>query len=69
LRWDVLDASGEGGNRDWYGAERGNTIAPVTWNGLDTIIPVDKYLTSVRVVARDRTGHQIGRSDTTVVSP
>ena len=50
-----------GGKRDWYDAERGNTIASVTWNGLDTIIPVDKYLTSVRVVARDRTGHEIGR--------
>jgi len=30
---------------------------------------VDKYLTSVRVVARDRAGREIGRSDTIAVSP
>ena len=73
FRWDVLDASGEEGNPDWHDAERGHDdrrrIASVTWNGLDTIIPVGKYLTSVRVVAMDRAGREIGRSDPTAVSP
>jgi hypothetical protein len=74
--WDVLDASGEEGDRDGHDGERDNRdhddrrrIASVTWNGLDTIIPVSKYLTSVRVVARERAGREIGRSDITVVSP
>jgi hypothetical protein len=76
FRWDVLDASGEEGNGDRDYAERGSgdhdegrRIASVSWNGLDTIIPVNRYLTSVRVVARDRAGREIGRSDTTAVSP
>ena len=66
FRWDVLDASEGGSSR---GHDESRRIASVTWNGLDTIIPVDKYLTSVRVVARDRAGREIGRSDTIAVSP
>ena len=66
FRWDVLDASEGGSSR---GDDESRRIASVTWNGLDTIIPVDKYLTSVRVVARDRAGREIGRSDTIAVSP
>jgi len=76
LSWDVLDASGEEGNRDGHDRERSNRdhndrrrIASATWNGLDTIIPVSKWLTSVQVVAIDRAGREIGRSDVAAVSP
>jgi hypothetical protein len=73
--WDVLGASGEESNRDEHDRERSRDhddrrrITSVTWNGLDTIIPVSKCLTSVQVVARDRAGREIGRSDVTPVSP
>ena len=76
FRWDVLDASGEEGHRDLYYGERGaadrddrRRIASTNRNGLDTTIAVDKYLTLVQVIARDRIGRDIGRSDITAVSP
>jgi hypothetical protein len=59
-RWDIVDASIRG-NRGW--------VASAEWNGLDTSLQVDELLDSVVVVARDRSGREIGRSEVTPVNP
>jgi hypothetical protein len=64
-RWDVLDVSGGDSEGDRDDQQR---VASVPWNGLDTTIPLDKFLTSVRIVARDGAGREIGRSLVTAVS-
>jgi hypothetical protein len=58
-RWDVVNASRPG--------LAGVASAP--WSGLDTTIPVGEFLQNVVVVARDRTGREIGRSVVTPVTP
>lgn len=63
-RWDV-EASRDGdGDRD----DR-HVVASADWNGLDTTIPVDRFLRSIVVVARDRSGRAIGRSAVATVTP
>jgi|HubBroStandDraft_1064217.scaffolds.fasta_scaffold00177_3 hypothetical protein len=59
-RWDIVDAS--------IPAPRG-WVASVAWNGLDTALQVDALLDAVVVVARDRSGREIGRSEVTPVNP
>ena len=39
------------------------------WSGLDTAIPVDEAVQPVVVVAKDRTGREIGRSEVTPINP
>ena len=73
-RWDVLNASGGDGEGDWDDQQHGDRddqqrVASVPWNGLDTTIFVEKFLTSIRIVARDRDGREIGWSLVTAVSP
>ncbi len=59
--WDVLDGSGDERSND----ER-RVLRSAPWNGLRTTIPVDEIPKTVVVVARNRAGHEIGRS---VVTP
>ena len=66
-RWDVLDASGRAGEGE--GDERRPCVGSAAWNGLDTTIVIDRSLTSVRAIARDRAGRELGRSSVTAVSP
>ncbi len=68
-RWDVLDASdgdeavaGEHERHDHGHHHERNVVASAKWNGLDTTIQVDDFIPSVVVVARDREGHELGRS-------
>jgi hypothetical protein len=71
-RWDVVDGSadtdrdGAGGRPERDGRHR---VASASWNGLDTAIEVGQFLQSVAVVARNRSGDEIGRSAVTPVSP
>jgi hypothetical protein len=44
-------------------------VAFADGNGLDTTIPVDGFLRSIVVVARDGAGRAIGRSVVTPVAP
>jgi hypothetical protein len=58
-RWDVVQ-----------GGERGDRlVGSASWNGLDTTIQTEELVESVAVVARDRTGREIGRSGVTPVNP
>jgi hypothetical protein len=59
-RWDVVE-----------GGDRGDLrrVASTPWNGLDTAIQVDEFLQSVIVIARDRAGREIGRSEVVPVNP
>jgi arylsulfotransferase ASST len=60
-RWDVI-----GGGDGVSGDPR--LLASSPWNGLDTAIAVEGDPKFVRVVAKDRTGHEIGRSPVTAVA-
>ena len=54
--WEVVEAG--------RGEDRGrHAVASAQWQGLDTEIDVDLYLSSVLVVAKDRWGREIGRSE------
>jgi hypothetical protein len=66
-RWDVLSSSGQGRASNGEGNDR-QPVASAAWNGLDTTITVTGSLTSVRVIARDSAGREIGRSPVTAVS-
>jgi hypothetical protein len=66
--WDVLSGPGRGRASEGEGNGR-QRVASVAWNGLDTTIAVNASLTSVRIIARDRAGREIGRSAVTAVSP
>jgi hypothetical protein len=63
-RWEVLDASG----RAHDDRDDRRRVGSADWNGLDTTIQVDAPLQSVIVVAKDREGRLIGRSDVTAVT-
>jgi hypothetical protein len=67
-RWDVVDAFGHGREVD-PDRERLSIVASQDWNGLDTAIPVDAFVESVVVLARDREGRVIGRSAAVAVNP
>jgi hypothetical protein len=60
-RWDVI-GSGDGASGD------PRLLASSTWDGLDTAIPLEGDPKFVRVVAKDRFGHEIGRSPVTAVT-
>lgn len=72
-RWDVLDASSDqddySGDQDSRNRHDWRRVASLDWNGLDTTIPVARYLAFVRVVARNQAGREIGRSEITAVVP
>jgi hypothetical protein len=56
--WEVQDASSHGGQK---------IVTSAPWNGLDTAITVGTPLTSVRVIALDVHGNQLGRSPAAAV--
>jgi hypothetical protein len=56
--WDVV----EGGRVEH------RPLASSPWNGLDTTIQVGAFLESVAVVARDRAGRELARSEVTPVT-
>jgi hypothetical protein len=58
-RWEVVEI-GEHGDR--------RHVASAPWNGLDTTIQTSEFLTSVAVVAVDRAGREIGRSEVASVN-
>ncbi|HVW29762.1 MAG TPA: arylsulfotransferase family protein [Polyangiaceae bacterium] len=63
--WDVLDASrgnATGDDKNNHGHHNAQVVASAAWNGLDTTIQVDGFVSSVVVVAKDREGHPIGKS-------
>jgi hypothetical protein len=70
-RWDVVDASGKGDSDEARGRPDRDeaSIASARWNGLDTAIVLDQFVSSVLVVARDRFGQEIGRSAVAPVTP
>ena len=72
-RWDVLNASSDqddrSGDQDSRNRHDWRSVASLDWNGLDTTIPVARYLAFVRVVARNQAGREIGRSEITAVVP
>jgi Arylsulfotransferase (ASST) len=71
-RWDVVDASGEADRNDdrgWPDRDERRRVASGEWDGLDTTIAVDEFVSSLVVVARDRAGREIGRSAATQVQP
>ena len=70
-RWEVVDASrADDADDDDRRADDRGVVAAAAWNGLDTAIAVERPLHAVIVVARDREGRRISRSQPVVpVSP
>jgi hypothetical protein len=64
VAWDVVDGSGGEEDGRWR-----RPVASAPWQGLDTTIHVDVYLSSVLVVGRDRRGREIARSEVVQLSP
>jgi hypothetical protein len=69
-RWDVVEASGaDDANDDERRADDRAVVASAAWNGLDTVITVERPLQTVIVVARDDEGRRIGRSPAVAATP